>query len=124
MVLPSKREMLTVSCRDVGMDCDYVCKGETEQEIMKNAEKHAVEDHHYKLEEIMTPELQEKIKSHIKRILTTLFFSYIHQRHFSSLNVYTSISGVSERDSIGVIFSKLNTIKMKCASESQDVIDI
>ncbi|MGB7637874.1 MAG: DUF1059 domain-containing protein [Nitrososphaeraceae archaeon] len=67
MVLPSKREMLTVSCRDVGMDCDYVCKGETEQEIMKNAEKHAVEDHHYKLEEIMTPELQEKIKSHIKR---------------------------------------------------------
>ena len=30
--------MLTVSCRDVGMDCDYVCKGETEEEIMKNAE--------------------------------------------------------------------------------------
>ena len=66
MVLPSKREMLTVSCRDVGMDYDYVCKGETEQEIMKNAEKHAVEDHHYKLEEIMTPEMQEKIKSRIK----------------------------------------------------------
>jgi hypothetical protein len=34
---------------------------------MKNAEQHAVQDHHYKLEEIMTPELQEKIKSHIKR---------------------------------------------------------
>jgi predicted small metal-binding protein len=67
MVLPPKREMLTVSCRDVGMDCDYVRKGETEQEIMKNAEKHAVEDHHYKLEEIMTPELQEKIKSRIER---------------------------------------------------------
>jgi predicted small metal-binding protein len=49
------------------MDCDYVCKGETEQEIMKNAEQHAVQDHHYKVEDIMTPELQEKIKSHIKR---------------------------------------------------------
>ena len=48
-------------------DCDYVCKGETEEELMKNAEQHAVQDHHYKLEEIMTPELQEKIKSHIKR---------------------------------------------------------
>jgi hypothetical protein len=24
--------MLTVSCREVGMDCDYVCKGETEKE--------------------------------------------------------------------------------------------
>jgi len=30
--------MLTVSCRDVGKDCDYVCKGETEEELMKNAE--------------------------------------------------------------------------------------
>ena len=59
--------MLTVSCREVGMDCDYVCKGETEEEIMKNAEQHAVQDHHYKPEEIMTPELQQKIKSHIKR---------------------------------------------------------
>jgi predicted small metal-binding protein len=49
------------------MDCDYVCKGDSEQEIMKNAEKHAVEDHHYKSEEIMTPELQQKIKAHIKR---------------------------------------------------------
>jgi predicted small metal-binding protein len=55
--------MLTVSCRDVGKDCDYVCKGE----LMKNAEQHAVQDHHYKLEEIMTPDLQQKIKSHIKR---------------------------------------------------------
>ena len=27
--------MLTASCRDVGMDCDYVCKGETEEKIMK-----------------------------------------------------------------------------------------
>jgi predicted small metal-binding protein len=27
--------MLTVSCREVGMDRDYVCKGETEEEIMK-----------------------------------------------------------------------------------------
>ena len=31
----------------------------TEQEIMKNAEQHAVQDHNYKVEEIMSPELQE-----------------------------------------------------------------
>jgi predicted small metal-binding protein len=49
------------------MDCDYVCKGETEEEVMKNAEQHTVQDHYYKLEEVMTPELQEKIKLHIKR---------------------------------------------------------
>jgi predicted small metal-binding protein len=52
--------MLSVSCREVGMDCDYVCKGETEQEIMKNAEEHAMKDHGYKPEELMTPQLREK----------------------------------------------------------------
>ena len=61
------KTMLTVSCRDVGMDYDYVCKGETEGEIMKNAEQHAVQDHHYKVEDITTAELQQKIRSHIKR---------------------------------------------------------
>jgi predicted small metal-binding protein len=71
--------MLTVSCRDVGMDCDYVCKGETEEEIMKNAEQHAVQDHHYKAEDIMTPELQQKIKSHIKSL-----------NHSSILIIYSS----------------------------------
>jgi predicted small metal-binding protein len=59
--------MLTVSCREVGMDCDYVCKGETEEQIMKNAEEHAMSDYGYKPEDLMTPELREKIRSHIKR---------------------------------------------------------
>jgi predicted small metal-binding protein len=49
------------------MDCDYVCKGETEEEIMKTAEEHAIRDHGYKPEDLMTPELRENIKSHIKR---------------------------------------------------------
>ena len=59
--------MLTVSCREVGVDCDYVAKGETEEEIMKNAEEHAVKDHGYKQEDIMTPEMKEKIRQHIRR---------------------------------------------------------
>jgi predicted small metal-binding protein len=54
--------MLTVSCREVGVDCDYVAKGETEEEIMKNAGEHAVKDHGYKQEDIMTPEMKEKNK--------------------------------------------------------------
>jgi predicted small metal-binding protein len=54
--------MLTVSCREVGVDCDYVAKGETEEEIMKNAGEHAVKDHGYKEEDIMTPEMKEKNK--------------------------------------------------------------
>jgi predicted small metal-binding protein len=59
--------MLTVSCREVGVGCDYVAKGETEEEIMKNAGEHAVKDHGYKEEDIMTPEMKEKIRQHIRR---------------------------------------------------------
>jgi predicted small metal-binding protein len=59
--------MLTVNCRDVGVACDYVAKGETEEDLMKDAGQHAVRDHGYKEEEIMTPEMKEKIRSHIKR---------------------------------------------------------
>jgi predicted small metal-binding protein len=59
--------MLSINCRDVGVDCDYVAKGETEEELMKDAADHAVKDHGYKEEEIMTPEMKEKIRSHIRR---------------------------------------------------------
>ena len=59
--------MLTVSCREVGVDCDYVAKGETEEEIMKNAGEYAMRDHGYKQEDIMTPEMKEKIRQHIRR---------------------------------------------------------
>jgi hypothetical protein len=33
----------------------------------KTAEEHAMKDHGYKPEDLMTPELREKIRSHIKR---------------------------------------------------------
>ena len=59
--------MLTVLYCEVGVDCDYVAKGETEEEIMKNAGEHAVKDHGYKQEDIMTPEMKEKIRQHIRR---------------------------------------------------------
>jgi predicted small metal-binding protein len=36
--------MLSITCRDVGQNCDCVVQGETE-ELMKNAEEHAVKDH-------------------------------------------------------------------------------
>lgn len=63
----SQHGMLSINCRDVGVDCDYVAKGETEEELMKDAADHAVKDHGYKEEEIMTPEMKEKIRSHIRR---------------------------------------------------------
>ena len=59
--------MFTISCRDVGRDCDCIIQGETEEEVMKNAAEHAVKGHGYKEEDIMKPDLVEKIKTHIRK---------------------------------------------------------
>lgn len=32
-------------CRDAGMDCDFVARGETEEDVMKQASEHALKDH-------------------------------------------------------------------------------
>jgi predicted small metal-binding protein len=60
--------MLTIACRDVGQSCDCVLSGETEEELLNKAAEHAVNDHGYKEDEIMTPEMQQNIKLHIKRV--------------------------------------------------------
>jgi predicted small metal-binding protein len=60
--------MLSIACHDVGQNCDCVVSGDTEEELMKNAAEHAVKDQGYKQEDIMTPEMQKKIKSHVRRV--------------------------------------------------------
>ena len=39
--------MLSVNCRDVGVDCDFKGSGETEEELMNNLVEHAIKDHGY-----------------------------------------------------------------------------
>ena len=58
---------LSIACRDVGQNCDCIVQGETEEELMKNAAEHAVKDHGYTEENIMTPEMKDRIKSHIRK---------------------------------------------------------
>jgi predicted small metal-binding protein len=41
-----RREMTKeIRCKDVGVDCDFVATGETEEEIMKKAAEHAKKAH-------------------------------------------------------------------------------
>lgn len=35
----------SISCRDVGMDCDFTTSGETTEEVLQAAAKHAKEAH-------------------------------------------------------------------------------
>jgi len=40
------------SCRETGLNCDYIIKGETEEEILKVGAEHVVNVHSMKSEDI------------------------------------------------------------------------
>ena len=52
-----------MSCRDVGQDCDFVARGETDEEVMGQVAEHARTAHDMKE---VPPELAEKAKAAIK----------------------------------------------------------
>jgi predicted small metal-binding protein len=53
----------TVNCRDVGVDCDFVACGETEQEVLQQCAEHARTAHG--MNEI-PPELAIKVRAAIR----------------------------------------------------------
>jgi predicted small metal-binding protein len=53
----------TMSCRDVGPDCDFVARGETDDEIMGQVAEHARSAHG--IDEV-PPELAEKARAAIR----------------------------------------------------------
>ena len=56
----------TFTCRDVGVDCPYVARGETEEDLMADVIKHGKEVHGYTDEQLSDPEMMKKVKSAIK----------------------------------------------------------
>lgn len=54
---------LIVRCRDVGFDCEGVCKAESEEELLKQVAEHANSAHG--VEEV-TDEIVAKVKSVIQ----------------------------------------------------------
>jgi predicted small metal-binding protein len=56
--------MKKLSCRDVGLDCDFVMEGVSEEEVLDKAQQHAYEVHAIKPEE-MTSEMKVKIQENI-----------------------------------------------------------
>jgi len=57
--------MKTISCREAGFECDYVIKGQTEEEVVKNGAEHAIKEHGMKPED-MTPEMKQKIRALVR----------------------------------------------------------
>jgi predicted small metal-binding protein len=53
----------TISCRDVGVDCDFVARGETEQDILQQCSEHARTAHN--MNELPV-DLAEKVRNSIR----------------------------------------------------------
>lgn len=58
---------LKLACRDLGVDCPYVSRGETMEELMIEATKHAKEIHRYTDEQLTDPKMMEQIKAAVKQ---------------------------------------------------------
>ncbi|MEW6001605.1 MAG: DUF1059 domain-containing protein [Nitrospirota bacterium] len=50
-------------CKDVGVDCDFVARGKTEEEVLKQAKEHARKHHNVKR---VTKEYVKSWQRHIK----------------------------------------------------------
>ena len=44
--------MITLSCKESGLDCDYIVEGKTEDEVLERISEHAVKVHKMKEEDI------------------------------------------------------------------------
>lgn len=55
--------MKTVNCRDVGVDCDFVARGETVDDVLSQCGEHARTAHGYA---DVPPELVDKVKAAIR----------------------------------------------------------
>jgi predicted small metal-binding protein len=56
----------SLACREAGFDCSHVIKGNTEEETLQQAARHAQETHGMQAQDI-TPELTGKLRSLIKQ---------------------------------------------------------
>ena len=54
--------MKVVNCRDVGVDCDFVARGETVDDVLRQCGEHARSAQGY---EDIPPELVDKVKAAI-----------------------------------------------------------
>ena len=51
-----------LTCREVGMQCDFVARGNSEEEVLTQAAAHARKDHGF---ETIPPEVLDKVKAAI-----------------------------------------------------------
>ena len=57
MEMPNEEIMIIrYACKDMGLKCSFMVKGETEEEVVKQALTHVIENHSLIFNKINTPE--------------------------------------------------------------------
>lgn len=57
----------TLACRDTGIDCSHISRGETMEELWEDGVKHVKEVHGYTDEQVDDPKFKEEMKAFIKQ---------------------------------------------------------
>ena len=57
------------SCRETGLDCDYIIKGETREEILKIGAEHVINAHGMKAEDIFFKDIPCNFLCHTLSII-------------------------------------------------------
>ncbi len=52
-----------IHCRDVGMDCNYVVRGKSEEEVMEKTAEHVRDVHNI---EMISPALAQKVQASVR----------------------------------------------------------
>jgi predicted small metal-binding protein len=56
--------MFVLVCRETGLDCDYIIKGETKEEFLENGAEHAIYQHGMNTEHIYFDEIPVNFLCH------------------------------------------------------------
>ena len=56
--------MFVLVCRETGLDCDYIIKGETKEEFLKNGADHVINQHGMNAEDIYSDKLPVNFLCH------------------------------------------------------------
>jgi predicted small metal-binding protein len=57
----------TIACKDAGVDCPFVSRGDTEEEVLQVGIKHVKETHGY-TDEQLNPEFLAEVKRIMKKV--------------------------------------------------------
>ncbi len=57
----------TLACKDTGINCSYVSRGETIEELWEDGVKHVKKAHGYTDEQLNDPKFKEEMKAFIKQ---------------------------------------------------------